>query len=102
MGSGSGAISSEGVNDFHFFGSPHKLLIPGAGTFVLLALEAPRLVVPSSVRVLKHEATITTGPSVLPACQSGLINQEGVYVGEWTNGSHIYTLRDVGRQLAPR
>jgi transposase-like protein len=37
MGSGSGAISSEGVNDFHFFGSPHKLLSPGAGTFVLLA-----------------------------------------------------------------
>jgi hypothetical protein len=25
------------VNDFHFFGSPHKLLSPGAGTFVLLA-----------------------------------------------------------------
>jgi hypothetical protein len=37
MGSGSGAISSEGVDDFHFFESPHKLLSSGAGTFVLLA-----------------------------------------------------------------
>ena len=25
--------------------------------------------------------------------QAGLINQEGVYVGEWKNGSKIYTLR---------
>ena len=37
MSSGSGVISSEGMNDFHFFGSPHKLLSPGAGIFVLLA-----------------------------------------------------------------
>jgi type IV secretion system protein VirD4 len=28
--------------------------------------------------------------------QAGLINQEGVYVGEWTNGSKIYTLRHNG------
>jgi type IV secretion system protein VirD4 len=28
--------------------------------------------------------------------QAGLINQEGVYVGEWTNGSRIYTLRHNG------
>ena len=36
MGSGSGAILSEGVNDSRFFGSPHKHLSPGAGTFVLV------------------------------------------------------------------
>jgi type IV secretion system protein VirD4 len=28
--------------------------------------------------------------------QAGLINQEGVYVGEWKNGSKIYTLRHNG------
>jgi hypothetical protein len=45
MGSGSGAISSEGVNDFHFFGSPHKLLSRA------LALLSCRLAVQSSEAV---------------------------------------------------